>query len=45
MDPRLEQLDEPHIRPLMNLIEEMRARGLRVPNANFGSVFSSTSIR
>lgn len=34
MDPRLEQLDELHIRPLMDLIEGMRARGLRVPNVD-----------
>jgi hypothetical protein len=34
MDLRLERLDEPHVRPLMALIERMRASGLKVPNAD-----------
>jgi uracil-DNA glycosylase len=34
MDPRLARLSEPHVRPLMVLIEGLRARGLEVPNVD-----------
>lgn len=33
-DQRLERLEEPHIRPLMRLIQGMRTRGLRVPHVD-----------
>jgi hypothetical protein len=31
-DQRLARLEEPHVAPVMTLIEEMRSRGLSVPN-------------
>jgi hypothetical protein len=34
MDERLNRLGEPHIAPLMALVEDMRARGLNVPNVD-----------
>lgn len=32
MDPRDAHLTDPHVRPLMKLVERMRAQGLSVPN-------------
>lgn len=34
IDARKARLDEPHVRPLMDLVRAMRARGLSVPNVD-----------
>ena len=33
-DPRLVRLDEPHVKPLMDIVRRVRDRGLRVPNVD-----------